>query len=291
MELEEQLRLKDSLARLGELTAGLAHEFRNGLATIHGYSRLIDVEALAPKYQPYVEGIRQETEALGKVVTNFLSFARPENMALSRVDLGAVVRRAADDLRYDTDQSFRVPPRPEVRVEQSLVEKPVTPAPPPQAVQAPVKSIAADPIETVGVPFDSVPSVASQGPGSGGGVGSGSGQGVGSGTGGGIGPGSGGGTGGGPYQPGVGIGLHDHTFEEAYFILSGEVEGTLDGRRYTATAGDVLWTGVGCVHAFKNVSREPVRWLETFAPQPPKENVFRFMAEWDARAKELEGEQ
>src|SRR4051794_27310432 len=42
VELEEQLRLKDSLARLGEMTAGIAHEFRNGLATIHGYARLID---------------------------------------------------------------------------------------------------------------------------------------------------------------------------------------------------------------------------------------------------------
>ena len=91
------------------------------------------------------------------------------------------------------------------------------------------------------------------------------------------------------YQPGVSIGLHDHTFEEAYFILSGEVEGTLDGTTYRATAGDVLWTGVGCVHAFGNVSREPVRWLETFAPQPPKENVFRFMADWEARAREIEG--
>ena len=43
MELEEQLRLKDSLARLGEMTAGIAHEFRNGLATIHGYGRLLDL--------------------------------------------------------------------------------------------------------------------------------------------------------------------------------------------------------------------------------------------------------
>jgi quercetin dioxygenase-like cupin family protein len=90
------------------------------------------------------------------------------------------------------------------------------------------------------------------------------------------------------YQPGVSIGLHDHTFEEAYFILSGEVEGTIDGRVYRAKAGDVLWTGVGCVHAFGNVGSEPVRWLETFAPQPPKENVFRFMAEWEAKARELE---
>lgn len=90
------------------------------------------------------------------------------------------------------------------------------------------------------------------------------------------------------YQPGVSIALHDHTFEESYFILSGEVEGTMDGKKYTARAGDVLWTGVGCVHAFGNVGTEPVRWLETFAPIPPKENVFRFMAEWEKKAKDIE---
>jgi quercetin dioxygenase-like cupin family protein len=91
------------------------------------------------------------------------------------------------------------------------------------------------------------------------------------------------------YLPGVSIGLHDHTYEEAYFILSGEVEATMDGKRYLARAGDVLWTGVGCVHAFANTGRKPVRWLETFSPQPPSENVFRFMAEWEQRARELEG--
>jgi quercetin dioxygenase-like cupin family protein len=91
------------------------------------------------------------------------------------------------------------------------------------------------------------------------------------------------------YQPGVGIALHDHTFEEAYFILEGEVQATLDGTVYDLKAGDVVWTGVGCVHSFKNIGSVPVRWLETFAPQPPKENVFRFMAEWDAKARELEG--
>ena len=91
------------------------------------------------------------------------------------------------------------------------------------------------------------------------------------------------------YLPGVAIGLHDHAYEEAYFILSGEVEATMDGTRYLAKAGDVLWTGVGCVHAFANTGREPVRWLETFSPQPPSENVFRFMAEWEQRARALEG--
>jgi quercetin dioxygenase-like cupin family protein len=91
------------------------------------------------------------------------------------------------------------------------------------------------------------------------------------------------------YLPGVAIGPHDHTYEEAYYILSGEVEAVMDGKRYLAKAGNVLWTGTGCVHAFKNISSRPVRWLETFSPQPPKENVFRFMAEWEQKARELEG--
>jgi signal transduction histidine kinase len=101
VELEEQLRLKEALARLGELTAGIAHEFRNGLATIHGYSRLIDPQALPPQYHPYVQGIREETEALGKVVTNFLSFARPEQVAFAPVDLRAIATKAAEDLHHE----------------------------------------------------------------------------------------------------------------------------------------------------------------------------------------------
>jgi signal transduction histidine kinase len=97
VDLEEQLRLKDTLARLGELTAGIAHEFRNGLATIHGYSRLIDPAALPTSYRPYLEGIRQETESLGQVVTNFLHFARPEQIVFHPTDLRELLQRAVDD--------------------------------------------------------------------------------------------------------------------------------------------------------------------------------------------------
>jgi two-component system, NtrC family, sensor histidine kinase PilS len=96
--LEEQLRLKEALARLGELTAGLAHEFRNGLATIHGYGRLLDPEGLPEQARTCVEGIRAETTALGEIVTNFLRFARPDQMTLAPVDLRAVIERAIEDL-------------------------------------------------------------------------------------------------------------------------------------------------------------------------------------------------
>jgi TonB family protein len=95
------------------------------------------------------------------------------------------------------------PPKPEVRVEQTPIEKPVPPPPAP-AVQAPVKSIPADPVESPGLP-EAPPRAPSRGTGDRGGVGSGSGQGVGEGAGGGLGAGTGGGTGGGVYQPGAGI--------------------------------------------------------------------------------------
>ena len=108
VELEEQLRLKEALARVGELTAGIAHEFRNGLATIHGYSRLLVPDALPAAYRPYVEGIRQETEALGQVVTNFLNFARPERVSLAPVSLESLARRAADDLRLELPEGTTV---------------------------------------------------------------------------------------------------------------------------------------------------------------------------------------
>ena len=104
VELEEQLRLKDTLAKLGELTAGIAHEFRNGLATIHGYGKLLDPAALPEQFAPYVEGIRQETDALGEVVTNFLNFARPTQLSLATHELGTIIERVRADLQPEARQ-------------------------------------------------------------------------------------------------------------------------------------------------------------------------------------------
>ncbi len=91
------------------------------------------------------------------------------------------------------------------------------------------------------------------------------------------------------YQPGAKIDPHDHTFEESYFIVGGRVRATADGKTYDLGAGDVIWTSVGCLHSFANVSDEPVRWIETQAPLPPAKEVFRFAAEWETRAQENSG--
>jgi signal transduction histidine kinase len=98
VELEEQLRLKDSLAQVGELTAGIAHEFRNGLATIHGYARLLDLERLPTDMHACVLGIRDETDALGGVVRNFLNFAKPAELVLAPVDVQVLAERAAEEI-------------------------------------------------------------------------------------------------------------------------------------------------------------------------------------------------
>lgn len=83
------------------------------------------------------------------------------------------------------------------------------------------------------------------------------------------------------YQPGGVAHPHDHPFEEAYFMLEGEVEAVADGRSYMLRAGDVFWTGVGSIHAFYNRTDAKVRWLETQAPQPPRQHSYRFDRDWN----------
>jgi quercetin dioxygenase-like cupin family protein len=82
------------------------------------------------------------------------------------------------------------------------------------------------------------------------------------------------------YMPGAKIDPHDHTFEESYLIVQGVVEATADGKTYRLGPGDVIWTGVGCIHAFANTGTEPVRWIETQAPLPPAKEIFRFERDW-----------
>jgi two-component system sensor histidine kinase HydH len=101
--LEERLRLRESLAQVGEMTAGIAHEFRNSLATIHGYARLIALDSLSDRDRVCVEGIQQESSALAEVLTNFLAFARPTDVTLDSVSLRGVVERAVQEIRTEID--------------------------------------------------------------------------------------------------------------------------------------------------------------------------------------------
>jgi quercetin dioxygenase-like cupin family protein len=89
------------------------------------------------------------------------------------------------------------------------------------------------------------------------------------------------------YQPGACANPHDHPFEESYYILEGEVDVVADGARYTLRPGDVFWTGTGCVHAFYETQGQPVRWLETSAPGPPRRHSYRHQRDWDYLVERL----
>lgn len=55
--LQQQIQLKESLAAVGELSAGIAHEFKNALATISGYAQMISAEAVTGEVADSAERI------------------------------------------------------------------------------------------------------------------------------------------------------------------------------------------------------------------------------------------
>lgn len=92
------------------------------------------------------------------------------------------------------------------------------------------------------------------------------------------------------YDPAGVAGPHDHPFEETYLFLEGRAEGTFDGESYELGPGDVAFAGVGCVHSFRNLGGDRLRWLETQAPQPPARHSYRFRRDWDYLQAALEQE-
>jgi quercetin dioxygenase-like cupin family protein len=68
--------------------------------------------------------------------------------------------------------------------------------------------------------------------------------------------------------PGGRIDRHVHAFEEAFYLLAGELELAVAGDREELQADDYLWIEVGVGHALANRGSEPARWLEVTAPAP-----------------------
>jgi signal transduction histidine kinase len=91
--LEEAIREKEAFARAGELTAGIAHEVRNGLGTIVGYARLLERSALAEDPAAAARSIREECETLETVVRRFTDFVRLDRLQLGETDLARLLAR------------------------------------------------------------------------------------------------------------------------------------------------------------------------------------------------------
>ena len=66
--------------------------------------------------------------------------------------------------------------------------------------------------------------------------------------------------------PGGRIDPHVHSFEESFYVLSGEALVTINGSGYHLTEGDYAVVKVGTPHAWRPVVTIPVRWLQMAAP-------------------------
>jgi two-component system sensor histidine kinase HydH len=91
--LQQRMQLKENLAALGELSAGIAHEFKNALATISGYAQLIP-EASPSDASDYAKRIVEQTRNITHVVAEFLKYARPLEIRDETVALEGVVEQA-----------------------------------------------------------------------------------------------------------------------------------------------------------------------------------------------------
>lgn len=93
----EEGRLAESLAQLGEMAGGVAHELRNGLATLRGYLTLIERRPDEDSIADFLSEIRGEADHLERVLQDFLSFARPGTARVRELSLLRLLQRAAAD--------------------------------------------------------------------------------------------------------------------------------------------------------------------------------------------------
>jgi two-component system, NtrC family, sensor histidine kinase HydH len=126
--LQKQIRWKENLAALGEMSAGIAHEFKNSLATISGYAQMIRSESKPGDTRDSSERILDQTRALTHVVTEFLRFAKPLEICYETVSMQNVVDKVAEELRetvqncvVEAEGSFHELPGDEALIRQALV--------------------------------------------------------------------------------------------------------------------------------------------------------------------------
>lgn len=125
LDMSEQIRLQsrlanaEALANLGEMAAVVAHEIRNPLGSIVMASKQLGSDTLSPEDRgTVVQVLKEESRRLNEVLSNFLAYARPRELKLSRGDLNALVRDICSMLESNKDLAGNI--RMEVHLEPGL---------------------------------------------------------------------------------------------------------------------------------------------------------------------------
>ncbi len=98
--LEGELRIKDRMAAVGELAAGLAHEIGNPLAAISGSVQMLSTSPNAPPSQrKLIEILLKESQRLDRTIKGFLRFARPRERTSIPFDIARQLAENSELLR------------------------------------------------------------------------------------------------------------------------------------------------------------------------------------------------
>lgn len=120
-ELEEQVRIKDRMAAVGELAAGIAHEIGNPLAAISGSVQLLAQSLEShPGEQRLLEILLKESQRLDRTIKGFLRFARPRERSTVLFDVAELLAENCELLRNSSE--LREPHRLEVELDPPSVE-------------------------------------------------------------------------------------------------------------------------------------------------------------------------
>jgi two-component system sensor histidine kinase PilS (NtrC family) len=112
--LEETSRRQDRLAAIGRMAASIAHEIRNPLAAMRGSIQMLRSEMNSdPAQIELMEIILRESDRLNRIITDFLSYARPRSLIQARVDVGDLLHQTFALMRHS----------PEIGANQSIVEE------------------------------------------------------------------------------------------------------------------------------------------------------------------------
>jgi signal transduction histidine kinase len=102
--LREQVALKRNLESLGEMSAGLAHEFKNAMAALHGYAQFLQSIDHDEQGKIAADGLLQEVRNLSEMTTSFLNFARPQPLQLEEISVDELIQECVRDLNSLFDE-------------------------------------------------------------------------------------------------------------------------------------------------------------------------------------------
>lgn len=98
-QLREQVALKRNLENLGEMSAGLAHEFKNAMAALQGYAQFLQNVDHNEQSKGAADALVQEVRNLSEMTTAFLNFAKPQPLQLDEVSVSEILGDCARELK------------------------------------------------------------------------------------------------------------------------------------------------------------------------------------------------